>query len=79
MVLKSLRRKTIKITLITLRFSIKEYEKIENMNWLSETTIDLLHLINEYGKTHKLKNNVIVHLVDYQLQMIEKDTCRMCM
>ena len=49
------------------------------MNWLSETTIDLLHLINEYGKKHKLKNNVIVHLVDNQLQMIEKDTCRMCM
>ena len=39
-----------KITLITLRFSMSEYEKIKNMNRLSETTIDLLHLMNEYGK-----------------------------
>ena len=29
---------------------MKEYEKIKNMNRLSETTIDLLHLMNEYGK-----------------------------
>ena len=39
-----------KITLITLKFSMQEYEKIKNMNRLSETTIDLLHLINKYGK-----------------------------
>ena len=28
-------------------------------------------------KKHRLKNEVIVHLVDNQLQMIEKDTCGM--
>ena len=56
---------------------MKEYEKIKNMNRLSETTIDLLHLMNEYGKEHNLKNEVIVHLVDDQLEMIEKDTCGM--
>ena len=39
------------------------------MNMLNETTIDLQHLINEYGKKHNLKNEVIVHLVDDQLQM----------
>ena len=43
-------KKDNKITVITLRLSMKEYEKIENMNRLSETTIDLLHLMNEYGK-----------------------------
>ena len=56
---------------------MKEYEKIQNMNRLSETTTDLLHLMNEHGKIHRLKNEVIVHLVDNQLQMIERDTCGM--
>ena len=64
-----------KITLITLKFSMQKYEKIKNMNRLSETTIDLLHLMNEYGKKHNPKNEVIVHLVDHHLQIIEKDTC----
>ena len=27
------------------------------------------------GKKHRLKNEVIVHLVDNQLQIIERDTC----
>ena len=70
-------KKDNKITLITLRFSMKEYEKIKNMNRLSESTIDLLHLMNQYGKKHKLKNEVIVHLVDHQLQVIKRDTCGM--
>ena len=39
-----------KITFITLKFSMQEYEKIKNMNRLSETTIDLLHLMNVYEK-----------------------------
>ena len=39
--------------------------------------IDLLHLINEFGKLHKVKNQVTLHFVDDQLQMIEKDTCGM--
>ena len=43
-------KKDNKTTLITLSFSRKNYEKIKNINKLSETTIDLLHLMNEYGK-----------------------------
>ena len=39
--------------------------------------IDLLHLINEFGKLHKVKNQVTLPFVDDQLQMIEKDTCGM--
>ena len=66
-----------KITLITLKFSMQEYEKTKNMNRLSETTIDLLHLMNECRKKHKLKDEVTFHLVDDQLQMIERDTCGM--
>ena len=44
---------------------------------MTKTTVDLLHLIHEYGKKHSLRNEVIVHLVDDHLQMIEKDTCGM--
>ena len=29
---------------------MREYEKIKNKNRLSETAIDLLHLMNKYGK-----------------------------
>ena len=39
-----------KITLIFLKFFMQEHEKIKNKIRLSETTIDLLHLMNDYGK-----------------------------
>ena len=54
-----------------------EYEKIKNKNKVSESTIDLLYLMNKYKKKHDLKDENIIDLVDNQLQMIEKDTCGM--
>ena len=57
-------KKDNKITLITLKFSMPEYENTKNKNRLRETTIDLLHLMNEYRKKHDLKDETIVHLVD---------------
>ena len=47
---------------------MNEYEKIKNANRLSTTTQDLLHLMNEFRKKHNLKNEVMVHFVDNQLQ-----------
>ena len=75
--IKKVNEKDNKVTLITLKFSMQEYEKIKNKNRLSETTIDLLDLMYKFGKKHNLRNEVIVHLVDDQLQMIERDTCGM--
>ena len=75
MVRRSFNKRDKKITLITLTFSMQEYEKIKKMNRLNETTIALLHLMNEYKIKHNLKNEVIVHIVDDQLQMIKRDTC----
>lgn len=66
-----------KIILITLRFSMVEYDKIKNKRMLGETSISLLHVINEFGKLHKLKGKVTIQLVDDQLQMIKRDTCGM--
>ena len=54
-----------------------EYEKIRNGHRLKPTTRDLLHLMNEFGKLHKMKDIVKVNLVDDQLQKIETDMCGM--
>ena len=40
-----------------------EYQKIRKKNRLTDTAIDLLHLINEFRKLHKLKNEVTLHFV----------------
>ena len=63
------------MTLITLKFSMREYQKIKSKNRLSKTTIDLLHLMNKCEKKYDLKDEIIVDLVDDQLQMIEKEKC----
>ena len=54
---------------------MEEYKKIKTVNRLSETTQDILHLINEFGKLHNLKE-VRVHFVDDQLQKTETNACR---
>ena len=61
--------------MVTLKFSMREYEKIRNGHRLTTTTQDLLHLMYEFGKLHKINDVVTVHLVDDQLQKIEMDTC----
>ena len=66
-----------RITLIILKVSMLEYEKNRRKKRLTDTAIDLLHLINKFGKSHEPKNEVTLHFVDGQLQMIEKDTCVM--
>ena len=64
-----------KITLVSLKFSMKEYEKIKNVHCLRPTTQDLLHLMYEFGRLHKVNDTTTVHLVNDQLQKIETDTC----
>ena len=70
------KKKDSKITVITLTFSMEEYKKIKTVNRLSETTQDILHLINEFGKLHNLKEEVRVHFIDDQPQKTETNTCR---
>ena len=73
--IKKLEKKDNKVTVITLTFSMSEYENIKNANRLSTTTKDLLHLMNKYGKKYNLKKDVSVNFVDDQLQKTETDTC----
>ena len=75
--IKKFKREDKKITLITLKFSMKEYEKIKTGHQLRETTQDLLHLMYEYGRLHNINDNVTIHAVDDQLQEIYSDTCGM--
>ena len=65
-----------KITLISLKFSMQEYEKIKDTKQLKTTTQDLLHLMYEFGKLHNIQDEVTVFSLDEQLQKIETDTCR---
>ena len=75
--IEKLKKKDKKVTLITLKFSVIEYEKIRNGHRLTPLVQDLLHLMNEFGKLHKIKDIIKVHLIDDQLQKIETDTCGM--
>ena len=75
--IEKFQKKDQKITLISTKFSMKEYEKIKNEHRLRPTTQDLLHLMYEYGRLHKINDTITVHSVDDQLQKIETDTCGM--
>ena len=72
---KKVKKKDGKITLITLKISMGAYEGIKSAHRLSTTTVDLLHLMNGYGKLHKIKDKIMVHLTDDQLQRLNTDTC----
>ena len=73
--IQKFKKKDQKITIILLKFSMKEYEKIKTGHRLRPTTQDLLHLIYEYGRLHNIKDFVTIYSVDDQLQRIETDTC----
>ena len=64
-----------KITLISVKFSMSEYEKIKDTKQLKTTTQDLLHLMDEFGKFHNIQDEITVFSLDDQLQKIETDTC----
>ena len=64
-----------KITLILIKFSMSEYEKIKDTKQLKTTTQDLLHLMYEFGKLHNIEDEITVFSLDDPLQKIETDTC----
>ena len=77
MELKSSEKKDNIISLISLKFSILDYEKLNKklLSDLSTTVIDLFHLINAFRKPYNIQDEVTVYLVDNQLQEAETDTC----
>ena len=73
--LEKFQKKDSKITIISLKYSMSEYEKIKNGHRLTPTAQDLLHLMYEFGRLHKIKNEIKVFAVDDQLQELDSDTC----
>ena len=73
--LQKFQKKDQEITIITIKFSMKEYENIKNEHRLRQMTQDLLHLIYDYGRLHNIKDSITIHSVDDQLQKLETDTC----
>ena len=73
--IQKFKRKDQKVTIITLKFFMREYEKIKTGHRLRETTQDLLNLMYEYGRLHNINDTITIHAVDDQLQKIETDTC----
>ena len=73
--IKNFLKKDSKITAMILTFPMEDYKKIKTVNRLRETTHNILHLVNEFGKLHNLKEEDRVHFVVNQLQKTETDTC----
>ena len=63
--------------MISMMFLVKAYIKLKqtDLSNLSSTAKDLCHLINEYGKTHNLKNEIKLYLNYDQLQEFATGTC----
>ena len=53
-----------KITLVTVKFSVEEFEKIKKVHRLNETMVDVMHLINLFAKRHNIKDEVKIHMAD---------------
>ena len=62
-----------KLMLVTIKFSIKEYEKIKRSYNFSATTVDVTHLINSFGKCQNINDKGKTHMVDDTFQMAKKD------
>ena len=75
--LRSFNEKDSKINLVTLRFSSSAYDKLkekEEIKLLITFAQDLFHLLSEFPKFNKIKNEVKFILVDDELQRIDSDT-----
>ena len=69
-------RKDNTISLISLRFSTQNYNNLTKceIESSSKTAIELFHLINEFGKIHKIKEGVTLYMLDDRMQQPETDT-----
>ena len=65
------------VTLISLNFSVDAYQNLNRseLTKLSTAAEDLFHLINEFEKSHNIKNEIVLYPVDDQLQESTPDTC----
>ena len=64
-------------TLISLKFSLDAYQNLNRseIKKLSAIAADVFNLINEFGKIHNTKNEIVLCLIDDQLQESTFDSC----
>ena len=66
-----------RLTLVTVTFSRENYEKLSQneISKISSATADLFHLINNLAELNRIKDEVILHFFDDQLQNETSDIC----
>ena len=64
------------ISLIAKKFYTLNYERLnkKELLFLNKTAKDLFYFINEFGKVHNTREEIIVYFIDDQLQQTETDT-----
>ena len=65
------------VNLVSLKFSIETYHKLEKseISKLTDTAKDFFHLLAEFAKVNNLSNEMMVVLVDDKIQELYSDTC----
>ena len=65
------------MNLVSLKFSIETYHKLEKseISKLTDTAKDFFHLLAEFAKVNNLPNEMTVVLVDDKIQEIYSNTC----
>ena len=65
------------ITLVPTKFSTEIFENLSRKELanLCVTFRDLFHFINKFGKLYNVRDEIIVHFVDDQLQKTQTNTC----
>ena len=68
--LNNFNKKDKKVNLVSLKFSVSAYEKLkeQEISELADTAKDFFHLLYEFARLNRIKNELKVVLVDDQLQ-----------
>ena len=75
--LNNFNKKDKKVNLVSLKFSVSAYEKLKEQETseLTDTAKDFFHLLYEFARLNRIKNELTVVLVDDQLQKWSTDAC----
>ena len=75
--IKKIKTKDNIISLISLTFSIENYNNLtkREIESLSTAALYLFYLLNDFGKIYKPMEEVTTYLIDDQIQGTETDTC----
>ena len=66
-----------KITLCNIRFNVNAYKNVstEELNGLSDTTINFFHFVQAFGNKLKLRNFVNIWMIEDRRRNLDSVTC----